>query len=178
MNPAILLVALALGRSPAIVAPIYNSTPANPALACATVEWESRFKWSACHINADGSRDWRYWQINDRWHNPYAWDVKKHIEAGGKIMANCLKLAHDNPETALLYWNGSRSYPAHVLPIYYKLKAVLATLEMAQPNGDTPQVRLASYENGDGKNSSLSLIEQIQLYDDRRYRQQMREVKC
>lgn len=174
MNPAILLVALALGRSPAIVGPIYNSTPANPALACATVEWESRFKWDAIHRNDDGSHDWRYWQICDKWHNPYAWDVKKHIKAGAEIMTNDLKMAHGNPERALHYWNAGKNYPAHVLAIYYKLKTVLAALEFSQPNG-TPQARLASYDNSNARNPMSSMLEQIQLYDDRRWQQQ-REV--
>jgi len=131
MSPAILLIAMTLHRPVGLVASIYNSTPANPVLACSTVEWESRYDWTAVHENPDGSHDWRYWQINDKWHNPYAYDKKKHIAAGAKIMTDDLKRAHGDVWTALHYWNHGKNYPPHVLAIYYKLKKALAAQELA-----------------------------------------------
>jgi hypothetical protein len=172
VSPAILMIALTLGRSPAVVGQIYNSTPANPVLAVATVEWESRFKWDSIHRNDDGSHDWRYWQICDKYHNPYAYDVKKHIKAGGQIMTEDLARAHGNVTKALRYWNAGENYPAHVLAIYYKLKTVLAALEM-QPE---PQTRLATYfyEKASRNPQMTSGFEQILLYDNRK---KIREVK-
>jgi hypothetical protein len=167
MSPAIFIIALSLGRSPALVAQIYNSTPANPVLACATVEWESRFSWDAIHRNPDGSHDWRYWQICDKWHNPYAYDVKKHIKAGGQIMMDDLTRAHGNILTALHYWNAGKNYPAHVLAIYYKLKTALVALEMSPPL--EAQTRLAFFEK-----DNSSLLEQILLFDNRK---KMKEIK-
>jgi len=145
MNIA-LLIALTLARPTTTVSAIYHSVEVDPVLACAVVEWESAFLWQRrdgspmVHVNADGSKDWRYWQICDKYHEPYAYNRAKHIAQGAKIFTKAYKDAHGDPFRTLVNYNGSSSYPAHVLAIYYRLQNTIMKAKTIE-NGLSPSNR-------------------------------------
>lgn len=117
------LIAAILTRPAGTVDAVYKaalSRGMDPVLTCSVVEWESEYKWQAVHRNPDGSRDWHYFQICDRYWNPHHENAEKHIALGVWILARAVRDGRDM-RSALVLYNGSRAYPGHVLAIYRML---------------------------------------------------------
>jgi soluble lytic murein transglycosylase-like protein len=74
-------------------------------LMFALVAEESSFRQYAINTNKDNSKDFGYFQLNDRWHPQFRNDVEKHIEYGINFFKWCLRVEEDNIERALSRYN-------------------------------------------------------------------------
>lgn len=74
-------------------------------LIFALVAVESSFRQYAINVNSDNSKDFGYFQLNDRWHPQFKDDVEKHIEYGINFFKWCLEVEEDNIERALSRYN-------------------------------------------------------------------------
>lgn len=77
-------------------------------LMFALVAEESSFRQYAININKDNSKDFGYFQLNDRWHPQFKNDVEQHIEYGINFFKWCLRVEEDNIERALSRYNSGR----------------------------------------------------------------------
>lgn len=74
-------------------------------LVLALIAEESSFKQYAINRNKDNSKDFGYFQLNDRWHPQYKTNVNKHIEYGINFLKWCLQVEKGNIERALSRYN-------------------------------------------------------------------------
>jgi soluble lytic murein transglycosylase-like protein len=80
----------------------------DPMLVLSLVLEESKFKKKSVNYNTNGSSDYGYFQLNDKWHNQYRDDINKHISYGISFLKWCLKTEKGNVIAALSRYNSGR----------------------------------------------------------------------
>lgn len=105
-----------------------NKERIDPVLTAALVATESSFNPRARNTNRDGTGDYGYFQLNDRWHKQYRSNTEKHIETGIEHLRWCLSTENNNETKALARYNAGfpdsaagKSYARKVLRFRRKL---------------------------------------------------------
>jgi hypothetical protein len=98
-----LLLALYLHRDPALVQLVYEAGGVD---SVTVVECESNFNPQASRREPGGT-SWGLFQLYDRYHEQYRFDLGKHIEAGAAFLAE-LKAQYPDFATAVAHYNGGK----------------------------------------------------------------------
>jgi hypothetical protein len=74
-----------------LVTMVHDAATKDKTFTVVLVDCESEFRPEAVGVNRDylgriTSRDWRLFQLCDRWHNPFKDDLAKHIEYGAALV--------------------------------------------------------------------------------------------
>ena len=80
----------------------------DPTLVLALVTLESSFRENAINRNRNGTHDYGYFQLNNRWHNQHRGDVRRHIITGIEHLQWCLRTENNNVTRALSRYNTGR----------------------------------------------------------------------
>jgi soluble lytic murein transglycosylase-like protein len=127
-----MLVAIVLGRPVETVDKILREAirkDLDPYLVAALVEQESGFYWLAENVNEDGSTDFGWFQINDKYHEQFRNNKDLHIDKGLEILLVAMIVEGWDWERALARYNAGENrsgagtiYAGKVLRKYYRLK--------------------------------------------------------
>jgi len=109
MIPFVLLVARLFSAPVPHVALVVRaaiSAGTDPAVAVSRVEWEASFDPTAERFNAwDGSTDWSFGQLNNRYHDQHRCDLRAHVVAMERFQAVCNRRAAGDPRLGLAIYH-------------------------------------------------------------------------
>jgi len=76
-----------------------------PSLVLSIVAQESSFRYNAINRNRNGTNDYGYFQLNNRWHDQHRSNIEKHIETGLDHLKWCIDTENGNITRALIRYN-------------------------------------------------------------------------